>query len=327
MRVLWDSPEAWVRSPALKGFPARSNASLAGQRANDFFEYIIPIPLMAPGASGGASLQLQEDADFELISITGVSGTIATPTNWNSLSFGQQILVGIQDNFSQRNLAYGLNANPYQVSLNCICGDGNFPHILPVPRRFMRNTSINFNFLNPDSAANVTGYLALCGRKIFTAWEDESLFQTGMIPRFRTWRGVDGRLYQEDWFAYNFALSTLTAGATQGITVVTDAFSDFEWINTAVCCPAPGTSTGVTSGAYLASLTAQIQDGRSQRNLFSQAVPVGLFAGAGRQPFTLPQSRVFPKSDSILMTLQNIGASTINTINIVMEGRKIFALG
>lgn len=325
-------PFRFLNSPLpLTGFPSRAGAWLSGQSTPDFFAYIVSTGSVAPGGTAVVNLQIQDDAAFELIALTGLN-LAAGATVWQQPQTCSQWLVSVQDLLSDRhlflsNIVNSANPFPNMTSLNNILGSATFPHVLPVPRRFMRQSGIQFTFYNIDSAVTSQWQFALMGRKIFTEGVDQSLLQAGQIPRFRTWRGRDGRIYQEDYFGYNFSINTLAAGNTIDVPIQIESFSDFEAVQLTAAMPPRNLTTGNIIANNTGLLNMQLSDGASQRRLLSAAAPIGLFFGQGQQPFELPQTRVFPATNSVKLSITNTDVDPYSNMNFLFEGRKIFGMG
>lgn len=132
-----------------------------------------------------------------------------------------------------------------------------------------------------------------------------------------------------DFFTYVVPVSatnSLAASATSTIQLPIQADSDFEWIE--------GTMTATTGAGVpfpdtiIAPITVQITDGGSGRQLLSAATPINNLFGSGKQPFILPESRVFKSRSNIQFTFVNLdAANAYNNVFVNLVGRKIFKFG
>jgi hypothetical protein len=132
--------------------------------------------------------------------------------------------------------------------------------------------------------------------------------------------------WTDDYFVYNVNVPSLATGAISTQTFQVQADSDFEWMMTT----AYGTITAPTepySDASVIPVTVQITDSGSARNLFLNAVPLNTIAGSGKQPYILPQPRIFQARSTVTCLFTSISANTQINIFMCFHGRKIFSLG
>jgi hypothetical protein len=314
----WQTPEGMLRNPALSPY------GRGGPRFyNDLFAYTIAVPSLAPGASTQISQNLESDSAFEWICTTGVS-LASGGTVYAALATGPQFSVTMQDGGPSRNL-FGTNLSPALIvgtALGNICGTAEFPHVLPVPKRFVPNANILFQVTNTDTAITQQAYITLQGKKVFSPTRDRSAMQGGVYPRFRSWVGADDRMYSEDYFGYSFNLSTIAAGATIRIPLTVDSEADFEWIMATMNMPPRNATTGNNNLVPLINVT--VEDGGSRLKLFSGAFPAASLFGNGQTPYILTQPRVFERLQQIILFITNTDTVAYNNMYFLFEGRKVF---
>lgn len=133
--------------------------------------------------------------------------------------------------------------------------------------------------------------------------------------------------YYVDYYIYVVLFGNMAPGvqSTQNIQIQAD--SDFEWIE-ATCFGNLHGGAAPFLDSILMPITVQIQDGGSGRQLFSAPAPITSIAGNGKQPFILPESRVFKSRTNIQLTGVNIdAANTYDNVYLNLIGRKIFQFG
>lgn len=129
-----------------------------------------------------------------------------------------------------------------------------------------------------------------------------------------------------DFYAYVVPVGSLASAASSVQNIQVQADSDFEWIETTVSANLNGGTTP-WQDSIIIPVTVQIQDGGSGRQLLSNPVPISGLGGTGKQPFILPESRVFKSRTNIQLTFTNFGGATWDNIFFNMIGRKIFQFG
>jgi len=294
-----------------------------GQYSEDYFEYVFNFGVMAPGATAIAQIQIEADSTFEWISTTSASFTTGAAAN----VFVPNILIQVVDAGSSRNL--------FNTALpaNCVCGAGTLTHLLPIPRRFLPKSAVTMVATNYDSAITYNTFqVVMIGRKIYADSHVQLMpkpasrdwMNDAVVPQFNSWSGNNQRFYTEDYYAYGFSVGNIASGATAITTVLVEADSDFEWITTT----ASGFNNATTGNAQnnQIGLQMQILDGGSQRNLFQNPVNIVSTTGTGQLPFILPVPRFFVAKTPIVLTLNNFVANPVNSIYVVLEGRKVFEL-
>jgi len=332
----WLTPQGKARSAAKQRFQQGRNQAGA-QVSTDFYSYTLNFGNIAPGASAVVVQQIEADAIFEWIGTAASNQAGAgRPANNNSGT----LLMQVTDGGSSRNLLYA------PAPMYCVTGLGQLPHILPIPRRFFPKSAVTFIVTNIDTAITYNDVsINLIGRKIYSgSYQKIAPSGSGSGPttpatstsssswmndqppgasQFNSWKGSDGNFYTEDYYGYVFNLATLAAGATEQVTIVAEADSDFEWI-TATSSVMYNTTTGAPNVSP--EVDIQVMDGGSQRNLFSNPINLLQIMGYGLFPFILPQTRLFTAKTPIVVTFTNYDANPYNNLFVVMEGRKIFQL-
>lgn len=285
--------------------------NLGNQYAQDLFVYTTDLGAINSGAQGLGTINIERNSAFEAVLLAGggatASGGVLSPLNGIDLV--------IADGASSRSLMQ--SAVPFANMI----GTGDFPFTLPINRRFMPSTQVSLFAHVYDTANMADVQISLIGRKI---WMDAIPGGAGApLPRFQTWKSPQtGCVYSEDLFFYDFAFPSLTNNTVASpITVIMEAESDFEWIQT-TCSSL--TTEGPAVDATNTPVSVQVIDTGSGRRLFSQATPVGSIAGSGQQPFVLPQPRIFTAKSPVIVEFTNKSGATVSNIHFTMIGRKIF---
>lgn len=151
-----------VRQPENYGY--RPNYEFPQGATPDFFVYQFPVVSnLAVDANVSVSVQIQNDADFEMRSI-GYFFNLADAAFTQQTRPVPNMTLMLTDTGSGRNLFSAAVPIP-TIAWN---GEGSMRE-LPWPKIFSRNANISALVTNFDAAAT-TGqmYLSLIGRKIFT---------------------------------------------------------------------------------------------------------------------------------------------------------------
>ena len=129
-------------------------------RRRDFYVYEALTTAIAVGASTNDVIAIEADSDFicqkltyeaDLAGVAQLSGTRIIPN----------VSVQITDTGSGRQLMQ----NP--IPIPSIFGSGELPFILPNPRLFMRNSTLQVAFTSFEAAATPTIRLSFVGYKIY----------------------------------------------------------------------------------------------------------------------------------------------------------------
>jgi hypothetical protein len=303
--------------------------NLGNSYAQDFFIYTAKLGAMNANASAIAAVQIEKNSAFDLIALCGGATTAAA----NALSTNFNVNFQIVDGAGSRNLFSSA------VPMANFLGGGASPFTLPIIRRFMPATQITVTASNIDTNNLTDCQVSFIGRKLFMDAMPGQ--RQAPPPRFNAWRDQQtGTVYTEDFFIYDFSIPTLASQATTPVTVIIQADSDFEWIMSSFT--AAGDSVGSPTSPPLdgnaTPILVQVFDGGSGRNIFNQAVPVGFIAGsavsarsiataagAGIDPFVLPQPRIFLAKTPVTVTFTNASTTVFDILHFSMIGRKIFA--
>lgn len=127
----------------------------------DFYIYTARVQNLAPGVSSTQTINIEADANFVAVKMAYMAD-IAGAAQTNDSRVLPLVRVQIRDSGSGRSL------QNIPVPINSVAGQGELPFVLPIPREFSANASINFSFENYSVAttyANVE--LSLIGYKRF----------------------------------------------------------------------------------------------------------------------------------------------------------------
>lgn len=297
--------------------------SILEQCDQDWFSYVFapsaPNPnngvsgTLAPAQSAIASVNIQQDSAFQVEQFT-----VNATNNANDTSFGPAANLSIQIT----DTAAGRNLFNEAVPVGLIAGDGQFPYILPVPRRFMPRGSIICTITNFDTAITYKNIqFIMHGRKIFLDSPSRP------ISRFRSWKDpYSGRVMAEDFFAYHFGFGNSVAASDIQSVQIIEADSDFE-ARTLSASQNAALNTG-SNAALNGENFLSFKDGGAQRNLSNTPIVGQAYAGYRGTPMILPVPRIFLARTQVISNLHNnSAATTIAQTDVVLAGRKIFEFG
>lgn len=128
--------------------------------AEDFFIYTLTFSALANGASAVQNLSIQADSDFVLQKLS-FQADIAAATQTDSSRVVPLVSAVITDSGSGRQFSNSA------VSIPTLFGTGEFPFILPQPKRFAARSTINVNLSNYSNATTYNIYLSFIGKKVF----------------------------------------------------------------------------------------------------------------------------------------------------------------
>ncbi len=152
------------------------------------------------------------------------------------------------------------------------------------------------------------------------------------IQQFPVWQNSSGQKFTSDYYLYgvgpgtNGAIGNIASAATANTQITIQADSDFEWDYTTVYGEINGATASPLPDNIDIPISVLITDGGSGRQLFNQAIPVTTLAGLGREPYILPQKRIFMGKSTVNFSFLNFGAATVNNFFLTLHGRKIFSL-
>lgn len=114
--------------------------------ADDFFVYTVPFGNLAASANAVVSIQIQADSDFLWLksSYYGILHGAADPQPDSTII---PMLLQITDTGSGRQLFSA--PTPWED----IAGFKGLPYVLPIPRIFLANSSVQFTLTNMDGAS------------------------------------------------------------------------------------------------------------------------------------------------------------------------------
>lgn len=132
----------------------------ATNKRRDFFVYPITFLALAAGAADQGSIQIQADSDFELSKLTFFAD-IAAADETEATRVLALVTVQLTDSGTGRSMFQA------PVPIPAIMGDGRIPFILPTPKIFSANASIQVAVANYNTATDYNVRIALIGAKIF----------------------------------------------------------------------------------------------------------------------------------------------------------------
>ena len=132
----------------------------ATNRRRDFYIYEAAVVAIATGASVNDVINIEADSDFILQKLT-YSADLAGVAQLESTRIVPNVTVQIVDTGSGRQLMQ----NP--IPIPSFFGSGELPFILPNPRLFMRNSTIQIAFTSFEAAVTPDIELAFIGYKIY----------------------------------------------------------------------------------------------------------------------------------------------------------------
>jgi len=126
----------------------------------DFYIYEAEALAIAPAGSANDIINIEADSDFILQKFAYQADIAAAAYVLNTTPI-PLITIQLIDSGSGRQLMQ----NPIPVS--SFMGNGQLPFILPNPRKFLRNSTIQVAFTNFDAAVTYNIRLAFIGYKIY----------------------------------------------------------------------------------------------------------------------------------------------------------------
>jgi len=132
----------------------------ATYKRRDFYIYESEVLVLAAGGNANDTIQIEADSDFILQKLT-YEADIAGAAQTNNTRVIPNVLVQLTDTGSGRQLMQ----NP--IPIPSFFGIGAIPFILPNPRLFMRNSTIQVAFSSFEAAITPSIRLAFIGYKIY----------------------------------------------------------------------------------------------------------------------------------------------------------------
>jgi len=126
----------------------------------DFYVYEATAVALATGASVNDTIQIEADSDFILQKLA-YEADLAGVAQLESTQIVPNVNIQIIDTGSGRQLMQ----NPIPIAT--IFGRGTLPFILPNPRLFMRNSSLQIAFTSFEAAVTPTIRLSFIGYKVY----------------------------------------------------------------------------------------------------------------------------------------------------------------
>lgn len=135
----------------------------------------------------------------------------------------------------------------------------------------------------------------------------------------------DGR---RDYFCYQATATTLAAAGVAVDQVQIEADANFYWTKTQAFGLIADDAPTVAPAGVIPSVTVQIQDTGSSRNLFNEAVPLSAIAGQGGLPFVLDYPRMLARNSTLQVTFTNISDNTTySDVFLTFVGFKVYPGG
>ncbi len=126
----------------------------------DFYIYEAEALALVAGANANDIINIEADSDFILQKFAYEADIAAAAYTFTTNPI-PLITIQLIDSGSGRQLMQ----NP--IPVNSFMGDGQLPFILPNPRKFLRNSTIQVAFNNFDAAVTYNIRLAFIGYKIY----------------------------------------------------------------------------------------------------------------------------------------------------------------
>lgn len=136
----------------------------------------------------------------------------------------------------------------------------------------------------------------------------------------------DGR---RDFFIYQAAVTAALAPAATAIDQVQiEADANFYWTKTAAFGLIADDAPTVGPSGVIPSVTVQLQDTGSSRNLFVEPVPLSNFSGNAGLPFVLDYPRMLARNSTLQVTFANVtDNATYSKIYLSFIGFKVYPGG
>lgn len=132
----------------------------------------------------------------------------------------------------------------------------------------------------------------------------------------------DGR---RDFYAYQALVTTLAAGAQGTDNVQIEADANFYWTKTSAFGLIADDAPTVAPAGVIPSVTVQINDTGSGRNLFNEAVPLSAIGGQAGLPFVLDYPRLVMRNSTLQFTFTNISDNTTySDVYLTLLGFKVY---
>lgn len=132
----------------------------ATYRRRDFYVYEALATAIAVAGSANDTINIEADSDFILQKLT-YEADLAGVAQTHATRIVPNVTVQITDTGSGRQLMQ----NP--IPIPSIFGSGELPFILPNPRLFMRNSTIQVAFTSFEAAVTPTIRLSFIGYKVY----------------------------------------------------------------------------------------------------------------------------------------------------------------
>jgi len=150
---------AIIRKMIAKGI-AEGDAENVDKKRRDFYIYEAEALALVAGGSANDIVNIEADSDFMLQKFA-FQADIAAAAYTDSTRPWPNVTVQLIDSGSGRQLMQ------QPIPVTSFMGTGELPFILPNPRKFLRNSTIQVAFTNFDAAVTYNLRLAFIGYKIY----------------------------------------------------------------------------------------------------------------------------------------------------------------
>ena len=153
--------QEWQRINRMIGSAAaRANHEAVDETRRDFYVYDAEALALAPAGVANDIINIESDSDFILQKMTYEADIAAAAFTFTTRPI-PLVTIQLIDSGSGRQMMQ--NAIP----ISSFMGNGELPFILPNPRKFLSNTTIQIAFTNFDAAVTYNIRLAFIGYKIY----------------------------------------------------------------------------------------------------------------------------------------------------------------
>lgn len=153
--------QEWQRINRMIGSAAaRADHEKVDETRRDFYIYEAEALALAPAGVANDIINIEADSDFILQKMTYEADIAAAAFTFTTRPI-PLVTIQLTDSGSGRQMMQ--NAIP----LSSFMGNGELPFIVPNPRKFLRNSTIQVAFTNFDAAVTYNIRLAFIGYKIY----------------------------------------------------------------------------------------------------------------------------------------------------------------
>lgn len=132
--------------------------------------------------------------------------------------------------------------------------------------------------------------------------------------------------FAEDLFIYEIDFAALAPAAQANGSIQIQADAGFKWIKSTYYATIANAAF-VSAAVPIPSVTVNLVDGGSGRQLMSGPVPVPSLFGTGQLPFINTIARVFEPNSTINVSVTNFDAAVTYNLRLSFIGNKVFTYG